>query len=126
MTGTVVLDSGALIAVDRRGRHRIAELKVIDEAGDRLVTHPFVVAQVWRGGQQAELARFLKSVDVRHVDDSFGRRCGELLGRAATSDPIDAAVVLLAQDGDRILTSDSDDIDRLVDASERQVRVVPV
>ncbi|WP_205857189.1 hypothetical protein [Phytoactinopolyspora endophytica] len=126
MTRAIVLDSGALLAVDRRGRDRVAELKAVVRRGDVLVTHPFVTAQVWRGGKQAELARFLNGVDVRTIDGHFGRRCGELLGKAGTSDPVDAAVVLLAEDGDRILTSDPDDIERLVNTSERKVRVVRV
>lgn len=37
------------------------------------------------------------------------------------SDPVDAAVVLLAESGDRIATSDPDDIRRLADAAARLV-----
>lgn len=123
---SIVLDAGALIAVDRQRRHRLSGFDTARATGHVLVTHPFVVAQVWRGSRQAVLARFLKGVDVRTVDDRFGRRCGELLGTAGMDDPVDAAVVLLAHDGDRIVTSDPDDIQRLVDASGRDVRVVPV
>ncbi|NEE03670.1 twitching motility protein PilT [Phytoactinopolyspora halotolerans] len=122
----VVLDSGALVAVDRNGTRHLARLKEAEKRVDRLVTHPFVVAQVWRKGTQAQLARFLKSVDVRDIDERLGRQCGELIGKAGTSDPIDAAVVLHAEDGDRILTSDSRDIERLADARGRKVRIVPV
>jgi hypothetical protein len=119
-----VLDAGALIAIDRGARDRIADLRKIEHSAHDLISHPFVVAQVWRSGKQANLARFLKGVAIRTIDDPMGRRCGELLGKAGTDDPIDAAVVLLAENGDRILTSDPDDIRRLVTASGKDVRVV--
>ena len=35
------------------------------------------------------------------------------------SDPIDVAVVLIAESGDRIVTSDPDDIHRLAEAAAR-------
>jgi hypothetical protein len=39
-------------------------------------------------------------------------------------DVIDAALVLLASDGDQIVTSDPDDIERLAAASGRHLEVV--
>lgn len=122
----LVLDSGALIAVDRGDRRAILDLWLEHRHQRRMVTHPMVVAQVWRGGRQAMLARFLKGVDVRSIDDAIGRRCGELLATAGASDPVDAAVVVLARNGDHIVTSDPHDITQLVEASGRAVRVVPV
>jgi hypothetical protein len=78
-----------------------------------------VVAQVWRDrhGRQAQLAQLLRAVDVRAVDHQDGRDAGGLQAAAGTADPIDATVVLLAQAGDRILTSDPDDISRLAAAA---------
>ena len=54
----------------------------------------------------------------------MGRRAGVLLARAGTDDPIDATVVLVAENGDRILTSDRTDIERLVAASGVRAAVV--
>jgi hypothetical protein len=39
---------------------------------------------------------------------------------------IDAALVLLAEDGDHIVTSDVDDIEPLAETSERHVELVAV
>lgn len=64
-------------------------------------------------------------MDVRPLDDELGRRVGVLLARARTKDVIDAAVALLARDGDRIVTSDPDDLERLVDVLGRDVEVIP-
>ena len=48
----------------------------------------------------------------------------ELLARAKQSDVIDAALVLLAEDGDHIITSDPDDIEPLALASGRHVELI--
>ncbi len=47
-----------------------------------------------------------------------------LLGKAAAEDPVDATVVAIATTGDRILTSDTHDIGKLVSASLRAIQVV--
>jgi hypothetical protein len=60
------------------------------------------------------------------LDGPLGRSAGRLLGRSGSSDAIDGAVVALAADGDRIVTSDLADIQQLVDAAGRRVDVVAV
>jgi hypothetical protein len=64
------------------------------------------VSQVWRGGgrRQANLARLLPALDVIPVDAELGRRAGLILSKTRTADVIDAAVALLARDGDAVLT----------------------
>ena len=64
-------------------------------------------------------------MDVRAVDQRLGRDAGVLLGRAGKQDAVDASVVAIATTGDRILTSDPNDIRPLVVASERSILVVP-
>jgi hypothetical protein len=115
----LVLDAGALVAVDRDDRAMLARLRVAAEHGFELRTNAMVVAQVWRDrhGRQAQLAQLLRAVDIRAVDHQDGRDAGVLQAAAGTADPIDATVVLLAQAGDRILTSDPDDISRLAAAA---------
>jgi hypothetical protein len=87
-----------------------------------------VVGQVWRGGggRQANLARLLAGVEVRPLDDALGKRAGVLLGRAGASDVVDAAVVLLAADGDEILTSDARDLAALAAAAGLHADIIPV
>jgi hypothetical protein len=58
------------------------------------------------------------------VDQRAGRDAGVLLGRTRLRDSIDATVVLLANAGDRIITSDPQDISELAKAAERNVIVV--
>ncbi len=122
----LVLDSGALVAVDRGERQIAAQLRVAEQSGIDLRSTGVVIAEVWRDerGRQASLARLLKGVDVRPVDRRLGQDAGALLGRAAAKDPADATVVAVAATGDRILTSDPRDIRRLVAASRRAIFVV--
>ncbi|MFZ2114794.1 MAG: hypothetical protein WAU77_13815 [Solirubrobacteraceae bacterium] len=122
----LVLDAGALVAVDRGERRIAAKLRVAQQSGMDLRSTGVVIAEVWRDehGRQASLARLLKSVDVRPVDQRLGQEAGMLLGRARAKDPADATVVAVASTGDRILTSDPRDIRRLVAASRRAIHVV--
>lgn len=122
----LVLDAGALIAVDRGDRAMVARLRVAEREGLELRSTGVVVTQVWRdpSGRQATLARLLKAVDIKAVDDRLGREAGVLLGRAGTQDAVDASVVAVSATGDRIATSDAEDIRRLVIASERSIIVV--
>ncbi|MGH8907880.1 MAG: twitching motility protein PilT [Egibacteraceae bacterium] len=122
----LVLDAGAFVAVERDDKSLIARLRVAQRHGLELRSNAVVVAQVWRDskGRQVNLARLLQGVDVRSVDEQMGREAGVLLGRTGTGDPIDATLVLVARPGDRILTSDPDDIRRLVAAAGKSVAVV--
>jgi predicted nucleic acid-binding protein len=123
----LVLDAGALVAVDRDDRAMVARLRAAREHGLELRSSAIVVGQVWRdpSGRQARLAQLLRAVDVRPIDHEMGREAGVLVGRAKTSDPIDATVVLVARDGDRIITSDPDDIGRLASIANRRAAIVP-
>ena len=112
---TLILDAGAFVAVERRDRTVMALLKAELLAGRTPVTHGGVVGQVWRGdsGRQAPIAQLLDGVQVEPLDDGLGRRAGALLKLTGGRDVIDAAVILLARDGDLVLTSDPGDLTAL-------------
>ncbi len=122
----LVLDAGALVAVDRGDRAMVARLRVAQQHGVELRSNATVVAQVWRDrhGRQASLAQLLRAVDVRAVSPQDGRQAGVLLGVTGTSDPVDATVVLLASPGDRILTSDPSDLTPLAEAAANHAVIV--
>lgn len=125
---SLVLDAGALVAVERGDRNTVALIKRELLAGRTPVTHGGIVGQVWRGGagRQANLAKLLPALDVISLDEALGRRAGLLLGRARMRDVVDAALVLLAMDADALLTSDPDDLARLAAAAGLHIDVVPV
>lgn len=122
----LILDSGALVALERNDRAMWRRFKAALFAGEMPFTHGGVVGQVWRAGgpRQALLASALAGVEVRALDDQLGRAAGALLSRARKNDVIDAAVVLLAEDDDHIVTSDLDDLEVLAAASGRHVELV--
>lgn len=122
-----MLDAGAFLAVEHGDRAMMARLRAAERRGLELRSTGAVVAQVWRdpSGRQAALARLLRAVDVRAVDRRLGQDAGVLLGRAGSSDAVDATVVAIAAAGDRIVTSDPADLRALVSAAGRPVLVVP-
>lgn len=123
----LILDAGALVAADRDDRAMMARLRASQRHGLELRTNAMVVTQVWRdqSGRQANLARLLRAVDVRSIGHDDGKAAGVLLAKAGSSDPIDATVVLLAVAGDRILTSDADDLRRLASVAGNRPVIVP-
>lgn len=109
----VVLDAGAFIELERRNAHVVALVRWMIRAHTPLVTSAGVVAQVWRGGARAQVpvASLLARAEVIALTDPVARAIGRLLAATHTSDPIDAHVVLLAQERDwPVLTSDPDDL----------------
>ncbi|HEY2409672.1 MAG TPA: hypothetical protein VGI10_26890 [Polyangiaceae bacterium] len=124
----LVLDAGAFVAVERFDRDVIALIKRERLADRAPVTHGGIVGQVWRGGagRQANLARLLPGVEVVALGAELGRKAGALLARSKTGDVVDAALALLAQDGDEILTSDARDLRPLLKASSVHVDVIEV
>ena len=118
----IVLDAGALIALDRGEKRMIALLQRALGQGRAFRVPAGVLGQAWRDGRvQATLARFLRSheVEIVALDEQLARSCGELCGAAGSSDVIDASVVILARERrDPIVTSDPDDLRRLDPAAQ--------
>ncbi len=113
-----MLDAGALVALERADRTAWALLKASLGAHSPLVPAP-ALGQVWRGGAgaQARLAAALAGCRVLDTDDRQARRAGVLLGRAGTTDVVDALVAIAAVDYDAdVVTSDPGDLRRLLDA----------
>ena len=123
-----MLDSGALVALERNDRSVWRQLKNAQLAGTEVITHGGVVGQVWRGrgAREARLAQALAGVVVAGLDERLGRAAGELLAQARTKDVIDAAVVLLGADGDVVLTSDPLELAALAEAAARDIEIVQV
>ena len=122
----IVLDAGALIALDRGDKRMIALLRRALAQGRAFRVPAGVVGQAWRDGRiQATLARFLRSEEVEIVplDDQLARSCGELCAATNSPDVIDASVVILARERrDPIVTSDPNDLRRLDPAAQ----VIPI
>jgi hypothetical protein len=118
---SIVLDAGALIALERDDRRLWADVKLAARAGEDVLVPTTVLAQVWRGRPtQARLHRALHLCALAPFD-AVARAVGELCGRMRTSDICDAHVAIVtAAHGDALYTSDPEDMRRLIAACGRR------
>ncbi|HYO81745.1 MAG TPA: PIN domain-containing protein [Bryobacteraceae bacterium] len=124
---SVVYDAGVLVSADKNDRRAWAEHKARLEAGIAPSVPSPVVAQVSRSPQQAQLRRFLTGCAVVPLGATEAHEAGRLLGKTKTADVVDAVVVTVAvhQNG-IILTSDPEDLKRLVRACGRELAVIAI
>jgi len=122
VTDRLVLDAGALIALERNDRRMWARLDAAAEATIDVVVPVGALAQVWRGTpNQARLSQALAKTRAGAFD-AIARTVGELCHAAHRSDPIDAAVALNAAGAISVIaTSDLNDIRQLVRALPRDL-----
>lgn len=110
----VVLDAGALIALERGDQVVRAYVLLAERGLVSLWTTSAVIAQVWRGGaRQARLARFLNSdlLAEEPLAVAASRRIGLLAAATGATDIVDGHVALMAMERDAVvLTSDPDDL----------------
>ena len=121
----LVLDAGALVALDRNDRFLWRVLKTFAADESEVLVPSTALAQAWRGiPSQARLARAL-SLCVIAPFDPLARAVGELCGRTRTRDVCDAHVALVATQDDAVVcTSDPADIERLASACRGRQPVI--
>jgi predicted nucleic acid-binding protein len=111
---SIVYDAGVLIAAERNDRTAWADHRARLEFGFVPTTSAPVVAQVSRSDRQVQLRRFLRGCEIAAFEDRQAHKVGALLGRAGTSDVIDAHIVLTAAEtASAVLTGDVADLSRL-------------
>jgi hypothetical protein len=110
MIERVVIDSNVLIAIDRGDRETWLRLKRLTERAGVPVVPTVVLAQSWRGHQNARMAQALSLCQLRTLDENTARSAGTLCARAGTSDVVDAAVVVTASAEHAVVWSDDPDL----------------
>src|SRR5947207_1140563 len=87
-----------------------------------------IIGQVWRGARPPlrVAVSALPGLDIRPIDEELGRSAGELLARIRKRDVVDAALVLLANDGDTIVTSDANDLRVLARGTGHSIDLIEV
>ena len=130
---TFVLDTGALIALDRGDREVWSILRTAFQDGDRVQAPAGAIGQAWRHpDRQARLSSALKRCDEVSLDGSVARLSGQLCGRTGTSDVIDASVAVAVVDSSQrdleviVFTSDPEDLRNLLSALRSDTRIVKV
>ncbi len=109
----VVLDAGALIAAERADRRVIRLLELAQE----IHVPAGALAQAWRNPmRQVRLVRVVSAegLVIHPLDAATARAAGQLCAATATSDVIDASVVILARIVEGVtVTSDAGHLRRL-------------
>jgi predicted nucleic acid-binding protein len=122
VTEGITLDAGPLIALDRDDRRVVVLLARARETGARVtVPAPALAQAVRRPERQARLARLVRqpTTDVVPLDRVDATNVGRLLASSGTADVVDAHVVICARRaGQRIVTSDPQDLQALDPAAE--------
>jgi predicted nucleic acid-binding protein len=114
---TIVYDTGALLAAERRNPDFLALHDELTAARIRPIVPAVVLAQAWRGGPQHQISRVLKACDIVPGDERTGRAAGIARAASATTDVADAIVVATAARHQApIVTSDRSDLSRIADA----------
>jgi rRNA-processing protein FCF1 len=110
----VVLDTGALIAIERGDGKMSALLEASLKSPLRFFLPTPVLAQAWRdGSRQSRLARFLRtpSVEMLPLTEARAKAAGVLCGLSGTGDVVDAAVVIAAREHRcGVITGDTADL----------------
>jgi hypothetical protein len=113
----ITFDAGGLIALDRNNRQVIALLARAAERGMRITIPATALAQAIRNpARQARLRRLIRQAgtDLIALDGADATAVGLLLAQTATTDIVDAHVVVCAERaGQSLVTSDPLDIKRL-------------
>ena len=127
----LVLDTGALIALDRNDRTVWAMLSNAADDSAQVSVPAGVIAQAWRdGSRQALLARALTHCDEVPLEEALARATGLLCGRADTADIVDASVALVAaarsSGPTALITSDPTDLRHLLQTLNASVRLVAI
>jgi predicted nucleic acid-binding protein len=124
--GTLLLDSEGLSKLAGGDARARAHLETALARRARVVVSAIILTEVLRGGpRDAAVHRVLSRITVVPVSPQIARRAGELLGAAGLSGhrcAIDAVVAATALELERpvvLLTSDPDDLSRLVEDPDR-------
>jgi hypothetical protein len=124
MSGGVVLDVGAFVALERKNRVMVALARRFIAEETPLVTSAGVVARVWNArANQAPVAFLLRRTKVVALGNAVARLLGRMLGVSGRSDLVAAHVVFLAREhGWPVLTSDPHGV-LAIDPSVRVERI---
>ena len=111
----MTLDTGALIGFERAERRTMTHLKLAEQLGHELTVPTPVIVEAWRGGSRsARIAALLEACIIEPLFPDLARLAGEALAAVKGATAIDAVVMAsAARRGDRVLTSDLTDLERL-------------
>lgn len=109
----ITLDTGTLIAIERRRQKGTHLLELAKQRLAVLSVPVVVVAEWWRGRTDVR-ERILDVVNVEPLSLAVAKVAGKALAKVPRSTAVDAIVMAFAANrGDVVLTGDPDDFERL-------------
>jgi predicted nucleic acid-binding protein len=121
----ITFDTGALIALERRGQRARKVLERAIEQKVRITVPAAVITEWWRSRNDIR-ERILAAVRVEPLSESIAKVAGEALAAVKGATPIDAIVMAsAAQRGDVVYTADISDLAKLA-GYFRAVRVLAI
>jgi predicted nucleic acid-binding protein len=109
----VTFDTGALIALERRGQRARQVVERAAEERIRITVPSAVITEWWRGRTDARQL-IVAAIRIEPLSDTLARIAGEALAAIKGATAIDAIVMAsAAQRGDVVYTSDVDDLEKL-------------
>jgi predicted nucleic acid-binding protein len=121
----ITFDTGALIALERRGQRARKVLERATEQKVRITVPAAVITEWWRSRSDIR-ERILAGVRVEPLSESIAKVAGIALAAINGATPIDAIVMAsAAQRGDVVYTADVSDLARLA-GYFRAVRVLGI
>jgi predicted nucleic acid-binding protein len=125
MRNGITFDTGALIALERRGQRIRKVLERATEQKVRITVPAAVVSEWWRSRSDVR-DRILAAVRVEPLSESLAKVAGEALAAVKGATPIEAIVMAsAAQRGDVVYTADVSDLTKLT-GYFRAVRVLGI
>ncbi len=120
----ITYDAGALIAAERGVESVWLLHRRLLERELRPTLPTVVLGQVWRGGPQAQLSRFMRGCRIEPLTEQQARAAGEALAASNGHDLVDAAVVISAlARNELVVSSDPVDLRRIASAIGRELTV---
>lgn len=121
----ITFDTGALIALERRGQRARTILERAAEQKVRITVPAAIITEWWRSRSDVR-DRILAAVRIEPLSESLAKVAGEALAAVKGATSIDAIVMAsAAQRGDVVYTSDVSDLSKLA-GYFRAVRVLSI
>jgi rRNA-processing protein FCF1 len=121
----ITFDTGALIALERRGLRARQILERATEQKIRITVPAAVITEWWRGRTDTR-ERIIAAIRIEPLSEAIAKLAGEALSSVKGATAIDAIVMAAAAlRGDLVYTSDVGDLEKLA-SYFRGVRVLAV
>lgn len=113
MSRTITLDTGALVALERRSQRMTDILARARAREDAIIVSQVVLAEWWRGRTDWR-EKILAMLVIDPLTDARAKLAGEAIARVEGATVVDAVVMATAASrGDTVFTSDPQDLERL-------------